>query len=301
MVEMVRKILAFLLTCGFVLFTPTLIVMLGFSLAFFDEQRLVDELIPQSYDLVVKLVAEKYAGPAQDTAGNIEQRIRNAIGRADYVEIFTEGVKSFYSIRRGVIDLQPFRRKLKEKMPVISERMPVCADHEEQDGFRFCRPAGIESFGTGNSRAEAFAAAPFGDIFDKEIPPNFTINADNVQVMQIVSDFFAIKNYLWIAIAIVVCVYLLLMLIIWYPNRKAFALWSAFGAVFLAGFLMLISISFNNLPQILFAPSELLPAQKEFLSFIVNQPVKYFNLAAIAAGVAGAALFLINFITEKKK
>ncbi len=120
---MIRKFFAAILVLIFSFLLVPLLILQAFTSTFFNESRLTEKILPESYEPAIHFFAEQFARQPQEVK-LFRERLREVLPRESYIELFSMAIRPFLGDRfPQKIDLKPLREKLKIE-PSLLQQIP---------------------------------------------------------------------------------------------------------------------------------------------------------------------------------
>ncbi|GEM_PF-5373421 len=292
---MIRKFFAAITISIFVFFLVPLLILRSLVGSFLSESNLEQKVLPGTYEPVTALFAGQFSRQTKD-AELFRDRLRGVLSSEQYTKFFMLVARPFLATEfPQEIDLAPLKEALKEQMPEMIERLPICDPKENfKEAFRFCKPKEIAS----NEIYETRMA----DMIQKEIPPRLTLQVmENPETFRSVRAAYFVKNYLGFIIGVFMLVLLSLVALLIFHPWSSILKWfgSAFAALALLVTIFLVSLSRLEAVAPLF--DEFTPAQTQLTKFLIHQPVNLLTIYAFFLWAAAVLLFGSGIMIHSKK
>lgn len=294
---MIRKFFAAILISIFAFLLMPLLILRSLSGSFLSESNLEQRVLPGTYDPVTSLFAGQFSRPRQPKDADLfRDRLRGVLPPETYTQFLMLVARPFLATEfPREIDLAPLKEELKQKIPAMIERLPLCDPKENfKENFRFCKPKEMAS----NEKFETKMV----EMIQKEIPPRFTLPvAKDPDTERNIRAAYAVKNSLSFVIAAMSTVMLgLLALLIFHPWSRILK-WLGAALASLAALMTIFLVSLNRLEAIAPIFDGLNPAQTQLAKFLIHEPVQALTMYAFFLWAAAVLLFGSGiFITSKK-
>lgn len=277
-----------------------MLILQSIDLSFLNKSSVEKNLIPQSYESVTTMLAEKLSTSPADSA-LFAERISIALPKETYIELLTAFSDTFFTTLYEVkgpgpieIDLGFLKARLKQKIPGIIENLPGCTARESrQEGFRFCRPQHVSP----GQNFEAFVA----DALDEKMPPNYVLGNENVPgIAEYAYGTILVEKYLSVIIAAIAVFILGMITLFVFSPLSAILKWLGAAFLSLAFLLALFLISVVKLPEVAPIFEGLSSAQIDLVKFFAGQVISKLTLFTFFAGGGGILLLGSGIIFRKK-
>lgn len=295
---MIRKIFAFLFLLVFVVSISLLLILQSISSSLLNKDELVKDIVPSSFDTVIPFIAFQFAQQPDDKE-LFASRIRSVLDQQTYSDIAGAFIASVSGIQKSLeeggrleINLMPVKEKIKQVLPDILKKLPVCSAAEKmEESFRFCVQ--------GNMIGPSFESN-VKEVITAEIPATLSfVQEGNPEVNRLFRLALFIQKKLPAIIA-GLSIFLLsaIALFIFSPWTSVVA-WIGGAALALAGFLALFAAVFYQLPEISNISQNLASPQLNTIIFLINQPLRHLKLwiyfiAAFGILAVGLSIVLKN-------
>lgn len=289
--KIIRKILAGLVLFIFVAVAPVLIFLQAIVSGFFDENRLINKVIPGSYGPITNVLADQASDtPADEKLFN--QRIKSIISEKSYVDLFGSAVSSvFEEIKQWKpnselsLNLLSIKEKLNKIAPEVIQKVPPCSPSERASkSFRFCKPSGVSN----ESLTREIKDAVLKGIPESVKLVDLRSNPDASRIFNIV---MLIKKYFSKFVILIPLVLLALMgLLIFSPCSNVLR---AVGKalICLAVTIALVVVALDRLPETVSLIQKTAPSQQELVAFLFKQPNDILKMWAYYIGISGVLIY----------
>lgn len=273
---------------------PLLFFMYAIKATFFNQDFIYSKFIPASYEPVVTLLASQSATKIPDQQPVFVERIKTMLPKPTYEGILKVAADPFIVqikawVKNGivlpaVIDLEGMRTNLKDEIGGIVKNTPACGPNEKSsEEFHFCKTTNLPA-------GDAAIETSIKNMIDKEVPQRLTLgDAKLALYVPIANKVISVIRY-FNQIVFVIPLFMLFLIGLLVFEPWSLVLKKLGGTLISAGVSLLIVVI--GIPSAIEAVTStqqaILPAQKEFIIFIFNQPLfmlKYLTAITVGSGI----------------
>lgn len=294
---MIRKFFAGILVLVFCSVLPPLIIAQSLSMSLLNEDALVREFIPQSFDLAASLVAEQFSRKPEEIT-LFKERIHSAITPEIYSELmalpvhaFFQGVKEIQPKSPLTFNLQPLKDALLKRLPEIAKKFPACPANEPTGAMRFCKPKEFSD----PKRFEQF----LNTIVDKQMHSRISLGNPNGSSEILKTTLVVQKNLLTI-IGVVSGVLLFLIALIIFSPASSVLKWIGSTIAEMGLLVALFVLSIVKLPEIATRVKILTSTQVDAISLLIKfifEGIQLWSYFIIAGGVI---IYIVGIFVKPK-
>lgn len=295
---MIRKFFAGILVLVFCSVLPPLIIAQSFSMSLLNEDALVHEFVPQSFDTASTLLAEQFSRKPEEIT-LFKERIHSAITPEIYSELmalpvhaFFQGVKEIQPKSPLTFNLQPLKDALLKRLPEIAKKFPACPANESTTGaMRFCKPKEFSD----PKRFEQF----LNTIVDKQMPARISLKNPDAS-SGILKTMLAVQKNLLIIIGVVSGVLLLLIALIIFSPAASVLKWVGSTIAEMGLLVALFVLSMIKLPEIATRVNILTSTQIDAISLLIKfifEGIQLWSYFIIAGGII---IYIVGIFVKPK-
>jgi hypothetical protein len=267
---MIRKFFAAILVLIFSFLLVPLLILQAFTSTFFNESRLTEKILPESYEPAIHFFAGQFARQPQEVK-LFRERLREVLPRESYIELFSMAIRPFLGDRfPQKIDLKPLREKLASTI----------------------RPSRSEAKLIMHPKGATFSGPNIKENLLQQIPQELNFQSfKNPKVLLTIEALYSVKKFLPLFINIFGGILLAATALLIFSPFSRVLKWLGSAFFILALFVTLFLVSMDRLQTVLAQTPGFTPSQTELANFFIRQPLSQLTIWTFFLWATGVLLF----------